>query len=156
MQNITKSRFPGDRVKSERLRIGIKSQGQAAELFGVKRETWSRYETGKIEMGQDVFRRFVSAGADSDFITTGRRSVNKSPANDAITEDEKELIELFRAAPLVLKAAVIGALHSGSSVLPNGHSGHHVLIGDVSVGNVSSGQGGVTIGGVVTSAFREG
>jgi len=71
MEKITTSRFPGERVKSERLRLGFKSQAQAAKTFGVERETWSRYETNKLEMGQEVFRRFVEAGADPDYIVTG-------------------------------------------------------------------------------------
>jgi len=74
MSKVTINRFPGDRVKSERLRLGFKSQAQAAKRFGVERETWSRYETNKLEMGQDVFRRFVEAGADVDYIVTGHTS----------------------------------------------------------------------------------
>lgn len=71
MQKITVGRFPGDRIKEERIRLGFKSQAQAAERFGVTRETWSRYETDKLEMGQDVFSRFIDAGADAGYIVTG-------------------------------------------------------------------------------------
>ncbi|OIP06957.1 MAG: hypothetical protein AUK53_11795 [Betaproteobacteria bacterium CG2_30_59_46] len=73
MNKINENRFPGDRIKEERLRLGIKSQAAAAAKFGVERETWSRYETGKIEMGRDVFRHFVDAGADAGYIATGVR-----------------------------------------------------------------------------------
>ncbi|MDR1276087.1 MAG: helix-turn-helix transcriptional regulator [Candidatus Accumulibacter sp.] len=65
------SRFPGDRIKTERLRLGYKTQGHAADKFGVTRETWSRYESGKYEMGKEVYQRFIEAGADPDFLTTG-------------------------------------------------------------------------------------
>lgn len=139
----------GLRLKEERERLGF-SQTAFAGVGNTTKKSQIDYEKDLTHPKSIYLSAIAKLGADVLYIVTGER------CDSAMTSDEKELIELFRAAPLVLKAAVIGALHSGSSVLPNGHSGHHVLIGDVSVGNVSSGQGGVTIGGVVTSAFREG
>jgi len=72
-QNADFIRFPGARIREERLRLGFKTQAAAAARFGVKRETWSRYETGKLEMGRAICERFVNAGADFGYIVTGIR-----------------------------------------------------------------------------------
>ncbi|HDT5887841.1 helix-turn-helix domain-containing protein [Aeromonas dhakensis] len=95
MSEATTNRFPGHRIKEERVRLGIKSQSVAATRFGVERETWSRYETGKIEMGREVFQRFVDAGADPDYIVTGIRrevfeaSIKKADENPLVTQEER-------------------------------------------------------------------
>jgi len=84
----------GARIKEERLRLGIKSQANAATRFGVERETWSRYETGKMEMGREVFQRFIEAGADPDYITTGFRreefeaSIKKADESPLVSNEE--------------------------------------------------------------------
>lgn len=64
------SRVPGDRVKVQRQKLKL-TQAQAAEACGVERETWSRYESNKIEMSAEVFRKFMDIGADADYLTTG-------------------------------------------------------------------------------------
>ncbi len=68
--NNSGRRFPGDRIKAERKRL-VKTQAQISALCGVERETWSRYESDKLEIGNDVFRKFVAAGADADYLMTG-------------------------------------------------------------------------------------
>jgi transcriptional regulator with XRE-family HTH domain len=105
--NISSSRFPGDRIKAERLRLGITSQAKAAERFGVERETWSRYETGKLEMGRDVYRRFLDAGADPGFILSGLR------------EGEEHLTQPAQILRLRVMASCLGdELHRAKSSLP--------------------------------------
>jgi hypothetical protein len=56
-----------------------------------------------------VLFQFAAAGADIQYIITGQRSAQ------ALTRDEVELLEAFRAAPLAVKAAAIGALQGGSA-----------------------------------------
>lgn len=67
---IFSRRFPGDRIKLERQRLK-KTQQEIADICGVSRETWSRYEAGKLEMGKDVYKKFIDANADADFLVTG-------------------------------------------------------------------------------------
>ena len=82
---IFPNRLPGERIKIERLRLGIDTQVLAATKFGVKRETWSRYESGKLEMGKEVFRRFIKAGADADYLFTGiAKAVFEVPAEKSM------------------------------------------------------------------------
>ena len=72
----------GERIKAERKRLEL-SQDEAGRFCGVTRETWGKYERGVFEMGVAVFRAFVAAGADPDFIMTG---IQKSDFDDAITK----------------------------------------------------------------------
>lgn len=132
----------GIRLKEERERLGF-SQTAFAGVGNTTKKSQIDYEKDLTHPKSIYLSAIAKLGADVLYIVTGERCAS------AMTSDEKELIELFRAAPLVLKAAVIGTLHGGSSVLPSGHSsGPTVLIGDV-----SSGQGGVTIGGIMNSAL---
>lgn len=94
-------------MKEERKRIGI-TQADAAARAGVARETWSRYENGALPPTLEAFSAIAAAGADIQYIVTGVRSAQ------ALTRDEIELLEAFRAAPLAVKAAAIGALQGGS------------------------------------------
>lgn len=63
-----------DRLIAERLRLRL-SQDQAGETCGVSREMWGRYERAKASPGGDVLLRFQRAGADVQYILTGRKSV---------------------------------------------------------------------------------
>lgn len=63
----------GVRIKEERLRMNM-SQQQIADACGVRRETWGRYESDKLEMGSTVFRAFVALGADMQYIISGIRA----------------------------------------------------------------------------------
>ncbi|TDK65999.1 helix-turn-helix transcriptional regulator [Sapientia aquatica] len=60
-------------LKEERKRLGL-TQANAAELVGVNRETWGRYESGKIMPGTEVLIAFTYAGADANYLLTGNRS----------------------------------------------------------------------------------
>lgn len=88
------------------------SQDAAATACNVSREMWGKYERGKAAMGGDVLLLFAKAGADMTYIFTGDRD---APPPEALTADERELLAFFRAAPLAVKAAAIGALQGGTS-----------------------------------------
>lgn len=62
----------GDRIKEERIRLGI-NQTKAAEVVGVRREMWGRYERGSVP-GDLVADKLHKAGFDVDYIFTGIRS----------------------------------------------------------------------------------
>lgn len=61
-------------MREERKRLGL-TQAAAAERSGVQRETWSRYESGALSPGTDAWQALATAGADVQYILTGRKSV---------------------------------------------------------------------------------
>lgn len=73
MENELNKSQQGERVREERKRLGL-SQAQAAQLCGVVRETWGKYERGVFDLGGAALRAFVDAGADADYIVTGHRA----------------------------------------------------------------------------------
>ena len=74
---MTFSSLSADRMKEERVRLGLK-QASAAELCGVSREIWGRYERGAAVPGGEVLFSFAQAGADIQFVLTGHRSSQQS------------------------------------------------------------------------------
>jgi len=70
------------RLKDERKRLGLK-QTEMSALAGVSRETWSRYESGGIGPGVEVLVAIAAAGADVQYVLTGRRGV------PAMTEEQE-------------------------------------------------------------------
>ena len=57
----------GERLKEERKRLGL-SQASAADLCGIRREMWGKYERGQAEPGFFVIARLIQAGARSTFL----------------------------------------------------------------------------------------
>ena len=84
------SSLSAERMKEERIRLGLK-QASAAGLCGVSREIWGRYERGAAAPGGDVLFSFANAGADVQFILTGKHSVNA-----AAQEMNETLIDVSR------------------------------------------------------------
>lgn len=70
--SMDKSLF--ERIKEERKRLRL-TQQQVANSASVTRETWSRYESGKISPGTDVWIALAKAGADINYIITGERII---------------------------------------------------------------------------------
>lgn len=67
------SSLSASRIKQERARLGL-NQASAADLCGVSREIWGRYERGVSVPGGEVLFAFAQAGADVQFILTGSSS----------------------------------------------------------------------------------
>lgn len=118
---------PKDRIKEERKRLKL-TQAVIAELFGIQRETWSRYESGVISPGMDVLIAFSKLGADIQYILTGEKQLGL-----ILTKEEKELLDLYRNAPITIKAAALGALTAGTA-----QKNSKQTIGSVSGGQVSA------------------
>ncbi|MCV9878839.1 helix-turn-helix domain-containing protein [Brenneria izbisi] len=97
------------RLKSERSRLSLK-QGDAADICGVSREMWSKYERGIAVPGGEVLMLFAMAGANVQFVLTG-----ESSENVALSRDEQEIVEHYRTAPLAVKSAVLAALTAGTT-----------------------------------------
>lgn len=98
-----------NRLKSERKRLGF-NQASIAELCGISREVWGRYERGIAVPGGNVLLSFAINGANVQYILTGEEG-----GGITLTRDELELINHFRAAPLAIKAAAMAALTAGNS-----------------------------------------
>lgn len=97
----------GERLREERERLGY-NQADFAALAGATRKTQFNYETGERSPDANYLLAIGAAGADVQYIVMGMRSAQ------ALSRDEIELLEAFRAAPLVVKGAVIGALQGGN------------------------------------------
>lgn len=60
------------RVKEERKRLGL-TQQEAADICGVHRVQWGRYERGEQGFNGTSLNKFAEAGADPVYILTGLR-----------------------------------------------------------------------------------
>lgn len=98
-----------NRLKTERKRLGF-NQASIAELCGISREIWGKYERGIAVPGGNVLCSFALNGANIQYILTGEED-----GGVILTRDELELVNHFRSAPLAIKAAALAALTAGSS-----------------------------------------
>lgn len=98
-----------NRLKNERKRLGF-NQASIAELCGISREIWGKYERGVAVPGGNVLCSFALNGANIQYILTGDED-----GGVMLTRDELELVNHFRNAPLVIKAAALAALTAGNS-----------------------------------------
>ncbi len=87
------SKISGDRIKSERKRLGFKTQADLAEKCGVDRISWNKYENEKMTMGDSVFKAFVQLGADGQFLLTGIQAtdIDKQRATAMLTAGDSDL-----------------------------------------------------------------
>ncbi|CAN5883046.1 hypothetical protein BH11PSE12_BH11PSE12_18380 [soil metagenome] len=77
------------RLKEERERLGM-SQQEAADLSGIRREMWGKYERGTAEPGISVVEHFCTHGADALYIVTGKHAL---PATPVDTDLLRQVIE---------------------------------------------------------------
>lgn len=126
----------GKRLKEERERLGL-NQTDFAAAGGVGRKSQFNYEEDERRADTAYLAAIAAAGADVRYIITGHR---EGPAPEVLTSDERELLALFRAASLSVKAAAIGALQGGTS-----SSGGKVIIHGRVGQQVEKIEGGVKI-----------
>ncbi|HFV9258216.1 helix-turn-helix domain-containing protein [Enterobacter cloacae] len=100
--------YIGMRLREERERLGL-SQAALGEVGGVKKLTQLNYEKGERSPDASYLYAISKFGADVQFIVTGIRSAEN------LSQDEKEMINLFRQAPLAVKAAALAALNAGNA-----------------------------------------
>jgi len=117
----------GSRLKEERERLGL-SQPAFGELGGVQKRAQINYESGERFPDAAYLAAIAKAGADVRYIVTGDR---EGPAPELLSADEKELLSLFRAAPLAVKAAAIGALQGAAAIPAKKSRKEMVFHGDV-------------------------
>lgn len=83
-----------ERLKTARKDLGL-NQAEAAELCGVSREMWGKYERGIAVPGGEVLFAFAAAGADVQYILTGIRSGNLAGAV-VLDREEEALLDNYR------------------------------------------------------------
>ncbi|OON40792.1 transcriptional regulator [Izhakiella australiensis] len=98
-----------NRLKNERKRLGF-NQAAIADLCGISREIWGKYERGNAVPGGNVLCSFALNGANVQYILTGEEG-----GGVMLSRDELEVLNHFRAAPLAIKAAALAALTAGNS-----------------------------------------
>ncbi|EJN6955781.1 helix-turn-helix domain-containing protein [Aeromonas allosaccharophila] len=100
----------GDRLREERERLGL-NQTAFGAIGGVQKQAQLKYEKGERFPDAGYLSEIVKVGADVQYIITG------SYTSTALTDDENQLVTLFRAAPLPVKAATIAGLAAGGAPL---------------------------------------
>ncbi|GAA5784679.1 helix-turn-helix domain-containing protein [Chitiniphilus shinanonensis] len=84
-----------ERMRDERKRLGL-GQAEAGAAAGVSREMWSKYERGAAVPGGDALVGFALAGADIQYVLTGRRQghgIGESAVEQAVL-DAVDLLSL--------------------------------------------------------------
>lgn len=93
----------GERLREERERLGF-NQTALGAVGGVQKQAQLKYEKGERSPDTAYLEAIAKAGADVQYIVTGVRSAT------VLSTDEEELLRLFRAAPLVVKASTMAGL----------------------------------------------
>ncbi|MCM2318099.1 MAG: XRE family transcriptional regulator [Pseudomonas sp.] len=100
----------GERLREERERLGF-AQPAFAGLAGTTKKSQIDYEKDLTQPKAGYLAAVSKVGADVQYIVTGVRS------SAALSADEEELLARYRAAPLAVKAAAIGALQGAAGAL---------------------------------------
>lgn len=114
------------RLKEERKRIGY-TQSELAVAAGITPKSQGVYESGKVSPSSEYLEKIFEQGIDVQYVITGIRS------DVALKPDEREMLELYRKAPLSVKHAAYAALAAGV------HGGN-VVVGSVVHGNIAGGS----------------
>ena len=121
----------GERIREERERLGF-SQPVFAALAESSKSSQISWEKETAYPNAKAMAAWAKVGVDVGYVLTGVRSSSHA----VLSPDEAELLTLFRAAPLAVKAAAIGALQGGvissrpSQIMKNTGSGS-VQVGSV-------------------------
>ncbi len=75
------STHPGDRLREERLRLGL-TQEQFGALGGVRKQAQLKYEKGERKPDATYFEGIAAAGANVDYILTGTPAKLRESLND--------------------------------------------------------------------------
>lgn len=100
----------GERIREERKKLQL-SQSDFAKSAGCSRNAQAIYERDESLPGAAYLVNLSTMGIDVQYILTG----HLTPDVGDVTNDELELIKLYRSAPLAVKAAALAALTAGSS-----------------------------------------
>lgn len=91
-----------NRLRLEREKLGFSSQAKIAEICGVNKDVWGRYERGTSIPNAETLLIFMELGADINYLFTGitheKMSNQPYPSDSDMELDlaEKYLIESYR------------------------------------------------------------
>lgn len=98
----------GQRLKEERERLGL-SQPSFAGVAETTKKSQIDYEKDITQPKAGYLESVAKVGADVQYIVTGVRSLA------GLSVDEEALLSLYRAAPILVRAAAVAALGSGGT-----------------------------------------
>ena len=92
-----------DRLKEIRTSLDFKSQADVAEMVGVSREMWGKYERGLAMPGAEVLIKLTRLGFDVGYIISGCRT-------PVISDEEMLVLTAWRKAGFIAKQKALEAL----------------------------------------------
>lgn len=98
-----------ERLKLERERLNI-SQTAFGESCGVRKQAQINYEKGERQPDSDYLQKAYELGVDIGYLFSGQRT-----NVDVAPNDEKLLLDAFRAVPTLEKPMILKFLLSGIS-----------------------------------------
>ncbi len=120
----------------ERLNEIISASGlkqlEFAKQMGVSIATQRNYEKGLRKPTFEYLQQLSAEGYDVKYLLTGERDTSK------LNQDEVELLNLWRAAPLLVRHAALNALATGQKKQVSNHIGditNSVINGGIHQGN---------------------
>ncbi len=103
-----------DRLKEIRMSLDFKSQAEVAEMVGVSREMWGKYERGIAMPGSEVLIKLSRLGFDVGYIISGQRT-------PVISDEEMLILTAWRKAEFLAKHQALKALN-GEQLEANTHA----------------------------------
>jgi len=96
--------YLSERLKSERVSVDVQSQGKMAELVGISREMWGKYERGSAMPGAEVFIKLEKLGFDIGYVISGKRT-------PSISDEEMLVLTAWRKADFLTKHKALQLLN---------------------------------------------
>ncbi|ADJ62399.1 helix-turn-helix transcriptional regulator [Herbaspirillum seropedicae] len=112
----------GERLKSERLRLGF-SQEAFAAVGGVRKQAQISYEQGKTLPDIGFMAAVSKIGVDVSYVIFG------IPTADALTSDEQQVLQGFRRLDIIGKARVLGVIEGAAPAEAGRKNAAHITVG---------------------------
>lgn len=97
-----------NRLKEERKKLGL-TQAQAAEKCGISMRMWGDYERGKYFPRNENLIGIEKIGIDVQYVMYGRRDETAAMQSEKLSQEEQELLALFRQASDLGRAVILSA-----------------------------------------------
>lgn len=130
-----------ERLKEERERLGL-SQSAFGQLGGVGRTTVVAWEGATAFPNAAFLEAVAEVGLDVGYVVTGARDYEPPPA---LSSEERELLDLYRSAPVAVRHAALGALLGRSQRSPAKQVFHGPVGQRISGGSLSGGTNNFTV-----------
>lgn len=90
------------------------TQEKLAQALGISRSLVAMYETDKCDLSKEMLLAFSDFFDVSTDYILGKTDIKKAPSNEdaGLSDEEAELIELFRSAPPALQDAALRVLET--------------------------------------------